>query len=367
MAKPPSPADREADWAGHRVKIRSGRGSRPRTKIRPDYRDAPAGLVTGIDRGRYSVALADGTVVQAIKARELPRGSVVVGDRVRLTGDLSGREGALARIAKVDARTGLLRRKLEEYSGERGEKGIVANADYMVIVTASADPQPRVGMVDRCLVAAREAGVTPILCMTKTDLADPRDFLDNYAGFDLLTEQVSLIGGQTAGLVGGRGADSRGLTGNGGDAPNPGLVSLAQRLRNHFSVLVGHSGVGKSTLINGLVPGAGRTVGPVNAATGKGRHTSTSFEALPLPSGGWVVDTPGVRSFGLSHVTTDDVLATFPQLAEAAEHCLPNCSHRADEPECALDRWARRDDPFTEDCAVADQADLVERARKLLK
>lgn len=407
---------RYEDWGDARIKVRAGRGSRPRTKRRPDYQQAPLGVVVGIDRGRYTVAVPTpaeseattpakpGTLapaesgaltsatpettalntssteilVQAVKARELPRGSVVTGDWVRLTGDLSGVEGTLARIAQVEERRGLLRRSLEEYAGERGEKAIVANADYMVIVTACAQPTPRVGMVDRCLVAAKEAQVTPILCLTKTDLANPAEFLQNFQGFDLLTVTSALP--QNALPQGDPQSDPLSpeipelQIGAGGQPASsltpiyPGLAELEALLHNHFSVLVGHSGVGKSTLINALIPDACRAVGAVNDTTGKGRHTSTSVQALPLPRGGWVADTPGMRSFGLQHVTNEDVLATFPGLAEASEFCLPNCTHLAGEPECALDQWARQEPPFAaEHPEILHREELVARARKLLK
>lgn len=395
---------RYEDWEDDaRIEIRAGRGSRPRTKRRPNYQRAPLGVVVGIDRGRYTVTVPTPTeskvttpmkpgapaaaapeittsstssteiLVQAVKARELPRGSIVTGDRVRLTGDLSGGEGTLARIAKVEERRGLLRRSLEEYAGERGEKAIVANADYMVIVTACAQPTPRVGMVDRCLVAAKEAQVTPILCLTKTDLADPAEFLQNFQGFDLLAVTSALP--QSDPQLNPLSLEIPELPTGAGGKPTlslapayPGLPELEALLRNHFSVLVGHSGVGKSTLINALIPGARRAVGAVNDTTGKGRHTSTNVRALPLPRGGWVADTPGMRSFGLQHVTNSDVLATFPGLAEASKFCLPNCTHLAGEPECALDQWARQEPPFAKaHPEVLQSEELVARARKLLK
>ena len=101
-------------------------------------------------------------------------------------------------------------------------------------------------------------------------------------------------------------------------------------------MLFGQSGVGKSTLVNQLVPDAGRAVADVSGV-GKGRHTSSSAIALPLPGGGTVVDTPGVRSFGLGAVTPARVLAAFPDLAEAGQSCPPGCTHAAGEPGCALD------------------------------
>jgi ribosome biogenesis GTPase / thiamine phosphate phosphatase len=118
------------------------------------------------------------------------------------------------------------------------------------------------------------------------------------------------------------------------------VAELANALAGRVSALVGHSGVGKSTLVNTLVPDADRRVGQVSGV-GKGRHTTVAALALPLPAelGGWVVDTPGVRSFGLAHVTTNDVIAAFDDLATAIDDCPRGCGHLGPpaDPECALD------------------------------
>ena len=310
-------ARRDTGTDDPRVRVRAGKGSRPRTKDRPDWSSKPLGRIIGIDRGRYQVSLEeDGTRVVAVRARELGRGSVIMGDRVRLTGDLSGRPDTLARIVAVEERSSVLRRSLEDAPDQRGEKAIVANADMMCIVVALADPPPRTGMIDRCLVAA-------------------------YQDFDVRVVLTSAEAGQA----------------------DPGVAELRALLAGHWSVLVGHSGVGKSTLINLLVPGADRATGHVNEVTGRGRHTSTSSEAFELEAGGWIVDTPGVRSFGLGHVSVADVLGVFPDVAEAAAWCLPLCSHGEEEPSCALDTYARATGPFAIDEAGAEDVDQLRQGR----
>ena len=316
-------ARRDTGTDDPRVRVRAGKGSRPRTKDRPDWSTKPLGRVVGIDRGRYRVALeSSDTRVVAVRARELGRGAVIMGDRVRLTGDLSGRADTLARIVAVEERSSVLRRSLEDAPDQRGEKAIVANADTMCIVVALADPPPRTGMIDRCLVAAFEAGLDPVLVLTKADLASPDELIAAYEDFD-----VRVV-----------------LTCAHGEEAHRGVAELAALLAGRWSVLVGHSGVGKSTLINALIPTAGRATGRVNGVTGKGRHTSTSAVSLALPEGGRIVDTPGVRGFGLAHVSPDDVLRGFVDLAGLAEACPRGCTHAQAEPDCALGQAA---DPNT--------------------
>jgi ribosome biogenesis GTPase len=307
---------------------RPRRRTRPRTKERPRHDDAVDGMVVTVDRGRYTL-LVDGVRVTAMKARPLGRKGVVVGDRVRVVGDMSGAPGSLARIVEVTERTTVLRRTADD--DDPVERVIVANADQLVVVTALADPEPRPRLIDRALVAAFDAGMRPLLCLTKADLADPETLLSTYRSLGIPWV----------------------VTQKGGD-----LSELRAALRGRTSVLIGHSGVGKSTLVNALVPDAQREIGDVNAVTGRGRHTSTSAIMLALPDdAGWIVDTPGIRSFGLAHVQPEDLIEAFPDLDEMTEDCPRGCTHGEDEPECGLDEAVTRGE--------ADP-DRVESFRRLL-
>ena len=292
---------------------RPRRRTRPRTKERPSYDDAVDGVVVTVDRGRFTLLVDDRTVT-AMKARPLGRKGVVVGDRVRVVGDVSGADGTLARIVEVEERSGVLRRTAED--DDPVERVIVANATQLVVVTALADPEPRPRLIDRALVAAYDARLAPLLCLTKADLEDPETLLVTYRSLG-----VPWV-----------------VTHRDGDRRIVGLEEVRERLAGQVSVLIGQSGVGKSTLVNALVPDARRETGVVNAVTGRGRHTSTSAVMLRLPDGdGWIVDTPGIRSFGLAHVRPEHLIEAFPDLDEVTEDCPRGCTHAEDEPECGLD------------------------------
>jgi ribosome biogenesis GTPase len=249
---------------------------------------------------------------------------------VSLVGDASGDQGTLARIVRVAPRRSVLRRSADDT--DPVERVIVANAEQLGIVTALADPPPRPRLIDRFLVAAYDAGLDPLLLLTKADLASPDEILAAYTPLGVRY------------LVTGR------------PLAEASLEELRALLTGRISVLVGHSGVGKSTLVNALIAEAGRAVGTVSPVTGRGRHTSSSVVALRLPGGGWIIDTPGLRSFGLGHISALRVVQAFPDLAEGVAGCPPGCTHLG--PDCALDAWVSEHD---QDGALAARLDSLRR------
>lgn len=259
-----------------------------------------------------------GIVITAMKARELGPKSVVVGDHVNLVGDVSGSEGSLARIVEVQQRKNSLSRTVDDAA--QVERTIVSNIDQLIIVVAATNPEPRRGLIDRFLVSAFDQGITPIILLTKLDLAPMPEFISEYKNLGV---QILMSSRKE----------------KNSEISHASLDAINRVLQGKVSVLVGHSGVGKSTIINALIPAATRITGDVNDVTGRGRHTSSSAIAMPLhKNSGWIIDTPGIRAFGLSHIDPNRIVAAFAELKDVAATCMTNCSHN--EEGCALNEWA---------------------------
>ena len=323
-------------WDESDVRIRPNKkGTRPRTKNRPAYEDARTGRVVTVDRGRYTTVVDEDTpderLVVAARARELRRSPVVAGDLVALVGDLSGGPDSLARLVRIEERSTVLRRSADDT--DPVERVVVANADQLVIVVAAANPEPRTGFIDRALVAAYDAGIEPLLCITKADLRDPGPLLANYEHLDL-----RVIISRTDESVG---VEATSDDGDSARLSSGAVEALRGELDGQVSVLLGHSGVGKSTMVNALT-GSTRATGGVNAVTGRGRHTSSSALALKAADaapGTWIIYTPGIRSFGLAHVDADRILQAFPDLEPGTQRCERGCRHDDRAVDCGLDGY----------------------------
>lgn len=249
------------------------------------------------------------------------RSPLAVGDRVQLASAGPGE----TRIVAVAARTSALTR--DASVGELAQAHVLAaNIDRVVIVCTPAEPPFRPRLIDRYLVAASRDGLPALVCLNKTDLGAGVEVERSLAGYEALGVAV---------------ARTSAVTGDGVD-------DLRERIAGGTSIFTGHSGVGKSSLLNALEPGLALMVGTVTESTagqGKGRHTTSSARLVPLSTPETlVVDTPGIRSFGLRGIAPAELGRHFPDIAALAPGCgYRDCLHAA-EPGCAVRSAAHEDD-----------------------
>jgi ribosome biogenesis GTPase len=212
-------------------------------------------------------------------------------------------------IERVEPRHGIVSRT------SRGRQHVlVANVDQAVIVTSAAEPRLKPNLIDRYLVSAEKARVRAVICINKIDLVNPADLMPLVGVYSQLGYEVLLVSA-TNGL---------------------GIDRLRTRLAGAESVVTGQSGVGKSSLLNAIEPGLALRVQTVSEETQKGRHTTTTAELLPLSTGGFVVDTPGIRQFQLWDVIPEEVAGFYRELRPYVSRCrFPDCTH-THEDDCAV-------------------------------
>jgi len=267
-----------------------------------------SGVVTAVHGPLVRVQVNEFTLVVPFRRRlRWDRGvdekRLVVGDRV----SLEGVAPSLVVTAVESRQTTLVRRS----PGESRPHAIAANVDQAVVVMAAVSPAPNPRLMDRLLVACHHAGIAPIVCINKVDqgVEGVETWLGDYqdAGYPVI-----LVSARTA----------------------RGMGCLKRSVASHTTLFCGPSGAGKSALLNAIHPGYRLREGSISEATGKGRHTTTTAQLLPLPGGGFVVDTPGVREFGLWDLAPERLHECFPDIARFSRDCsYANCTH-SEEPGC---------------------------------
>ncbi len=285
------------------------------------------GMIIKAQSGFYTVRAEDGTTITTsirgrLKKERLEATIAAVGDRVLwqplpeggyVIEEVETRARALTRLKPLPYGRGARRWDRQGYLREQ-EQIIIANPDQVVFVIACADPAPRLRMLDRLLVGAERQEIPALICANKVDLVGLAAAQQIFGIYERIGYDVIYTS----------------------SAANLNIDRLCIRLQDKLSALIGPSGVGKTSLLNALQPGLGLRVKRVSAATGKGCHTTTVSELVPLAVGGWVADTPGIRALALFDLEPEEIDAHFPDIAPYVPQCaFSDCSHRV-EPECAV-------------------------------
>lgn len=298
-----------------------------RSSTQPKGASLKEGLVIKSQSGFYTILTASGEQIVArirgrLKKERRDTTIVAVGDRVKweavsdgsyVIEDVLERDRALARLRPLASGRGSRRWDRRGYLRER-EQVIIANPDQVAFVVACAEPEPRLKMLDRLLVGAERQAIPPVICANKIDLVGPGKAARLFGIYEQIGYRVIYTSART-----GEGVDK-----------------LRATLKDRMSALIGPSGVGKSSLLNALEPGLGQRIMQVSGATGKGRHTTTVAELVPLEVGGWVADTPGIRALALFDLDPEEIDAYFPDIVPYVPDCtFSDCTHTV-EPGCAV-------------------------------